>query len=712
MNRPMSFFRIVLLTIVFTSPLIAGEGMWMLDAINKLPLASMKPNGLQLTAEQIYSANGTSLKDAIVLLGGGTSSFISADGLMMTNHHVAFAGIQSLSSVQDDYLKNGFLASSRAEELSTSYTAQIVRDIRDVTAEVKSALSDTMTPDQRDRAIKAKSTEIEKAAKGTSDLTARVTDVYNGVKYYLFTFETLSDIRLVYAPPGAIGNYGGEVDNWMWPRHTGDFSLMRAYVGPDGKPAKYSKDNVPYHPRAFLPISTKGVSDGSFAMIMGFPGRTFRLRELTGVEVLRDDQMPATIDLYRTRIDVVEARGKLDRGVAIKYASKIRGVENTFKNYQGVLEGMRRSDIVEIKRQQEAAFLKYVNANPAMKAKYGTILDDLAKANAEVKGFARKAVFATNLSTGVDIIRVATRFKQFATAPDHGEKEAAAMREFLAGLFKNYDSAVDKDLLVALILKSAELPASQQFAALKEMYGSKTGSDREKAVRNFVNDLYEDSRITTPEGCEQLLQKDPEKILKDDYIQFIIRIEPEITAVNQQSARVNAYIASLRQKYVEGLIASKQNELTYPDANRTIRFTYGVVKGFSARDAVEYKAVTTLSGVMEKETGEEPFVVPSKLKELWTKKDFGRYADPKLNDVPVAFTSDLDITGGNSGSAVINGNGELIGCAFDGNWEGVVGDYYFQDSLNRTISVDMRYVLFILDKYSNAQNILKELVIR
>jgi hypothetical protein len=517
---------------------------------------------------------------------------------------------------------------------------------------------------------------------------------------------------MVFAPPSAIGNYGGEVDNWMWPRHTGDFALMRAYVGPDGKPAKYSKENVPYHPKLFLPFSAEGVSEGSFTMILGFPGRTFRYREASGVELLRDEVMPTSIDLYKTRMDIIDLWGKKDRAIELKYANRVRSLANTYKNYLGVLAGMRRSDLLTRRRSEEADFIAYVNSSPLLKTRYGNVLADLAEADSDSRSYARKASLLQNLTTGVDILRLATRFRQFATVAEPAEKDAAAVREFATSVFKNYDLNVEKATLIALILKSADMPAGQQIAAFREIVGSRTGEARAKEVAEFVNDLYESTDLATPEGTLKLLARGPEKIMKDDYVKLSAKIDPDQLSTQQHTSRLAPLFTTLRGKYMEALMGWKKETVMYPDANRTIRFTYGLVKPLHARDAVDLDEVTTLGGVMEKETGEDPFIVPARLKELWQKKDFGRYADPKLNDVPVAFIANMDITGGNSGSPVINGKGELVGCAFDGNWESVVGDYVFQEPLNRTISVDARYVLFILDKFAHAENIMKELVIR
>jgi hypothetical protein len=721
MKRTLTLIVVVLLAAgTFVGSRWMDEGMWLLDSIGKLPLADMKKHGLELTPEQIASTTGPSLRDAIVLLGGGTSSFVSAEGLMVTNHHVAFAGIQSLSSVQDDYLKNGFWARTKGEELSTNYTAQILIGMKDVTAEVLSAVSDTMSAETRTKAIQAKSADIEKAAKGTTDYSCRVSDMYNGVKYYLSTYQSFPDVRLAYAPPSAIGNFGGEVDNWMWPRHTGDFSLMRVYCGPDGKPAKYAKENVPYRPRVFLPISIQGYSEGSFAMIMGYPGRTFRYREAAAVQIARDETLPTTVDLYKSRIDIIENAGAKDRALEIKFASRLRGLANTYKNYLGTLEGMKRADLLARKRNDELKFATYLTGSRDLSAKYGSVLGDLEKAAVELKSFNKKSLLLTNLTTGVDLFRLAGRLKTYAglyrdssgTIVLPSARDRDGVREFIASVFKIYDPGVDKQTFSALVLKGAEMHADQQLPGFRELIGTRTGADREKRVRDFVDELYDESALTTPAGCEKLLAGGPEAINSDGFVTFSKKIDNEQTPVTAKNQKLNARISALRAKFVEAWIGWKKGEVTYPDANRTMRFTYGSVKPYSPRDGVEYKYATTLTGVIEKEQPEEPFTVPARLKELWLRKDYGRYADAKTGDIPVAFLANLDITGGNSGSPVINGKGELIGCAFDGNWEAVVGDYYFQDQYNRTISVDTRYMLFIIDKYSGADNIMKELVVR
>jgi hypothetical protein len=717
------FFLFVLVgsLIVLPATILSDEGMWMLNQLDKLPWSRMKQHGLELTPEQIYNPNGTSIKDAIILLGGGTSSFVSPDGLILTNHHVAFAAIQSVSSVEEDYLKDGFYAKTKEEELSVpSYTAQIVASMKDVTSEILGAVNDTMSAESRAKAIQMKSREVEKAAKGTSDYECRVSEMYFGVKYILYTYEVLRDCRLVYAPPTSIGNYGGEVDNWYWPRHTGDFSFMRVYVAPDGKPAKYSKQNVPYKPKVFLPISISGFDEGAFAMIMGYPGRTFRYRTSLEIELAKNETLPLTMDLFKTRMDIIEAGGKNNRATEIKYSSRWRGLANTYKNYQGTLEGMQHADILKQRTTQEAEFVKFLQSKPELQAKYGNVMKQIADQYELLKSFNRKQLVTGQLISGVDLVQIGARFNNFASSfvkdsvsgdMKPSDADMNEMKDYLSSTFKNIDVNVDKDVMAALIMKAAELPAGQRIKRVDKIVGMHTGEGLQKVVKEFVDDLYKHSKITSLDDCMNLMKKSADDIKDDDFMKFAADVLAENAALQAQVTSFNARISAARAKLLEAWMAWKGPDL-YPDANRTLRLTYGEIKSYNPRDAVHYNFETTLGGVMQKETGVDPFIVSPKLRQLWEKKDFGNYADPKAGDVPVAFLANLDITGGNSGSPVINGKGELIGLAFDGNWEAVVGDYLYQDDLNRSINVDARYILFVLDKYSNAQNILNEMVVK
>ncbi len=703
-----------------TAYAVRDEGMWMLDAINNLPLNEMKKTGLELTPEQIYNPKGTSLKDAVVSVGGGTGSFVSPNGLILTNHHVAYGAIVSVSSVMEDRLKHGFLANKLEEEIQIdNMTAQVLISLRDITDEVLAEVKDDMTAADRQKAISAKLREIERREKGNSDFECRATDVYTGVKYYLFTFEVIKDIRLVYAPPNSIGNYGSEIDNWIWPRHTGDFSFLRGYVSPEGKTVKFSKDNVPYKPKHFFPISNQGFEEGSYQMIMGFPGRTFRYRTAADVKVAFEQALPTTVDLYKTRIEIINKWGKKDRAIELKYANRVRSLENTYKNSLGVLEGMKRIKLIQKKEAEEADFLRFINSNPELTNKYGNILSDMDKLIDDLLQYNKKRMMLMNLQS-TDLYRLALRLMTFTAVPAKDSRgkiiprtdaDRAPIKTFFDAVYKNYVPEVDKELFTALLMKAADLPEEQSFEFVQKIVKGKTGDKRESAIRKFVDDLYRNTDLRTKEKAEKLLKEDDDDIRDDEYVEFAIALDKDDAVVKDRFAKYETQIGLLRTKLMEAYMKWKGENL-YPEANRTIRFTYGTVKTLRPRDAVNLDYVTTLGGVMEKETGSEPFEVPAKLRQLWEKKDFGIYADKRSGDVPVNFISNLDITGGNSGSPILNGKGELTGCAFDGNWEGVVGDYYFEDAMNRTISVDSRYILFVLDKFSGAHNLLNEMQIK
>jgi hypothetical protein len=713
----------ILFLAIFPAWTPPDEGMWMPTQIAKLPWKEMERHGMKLTPAQVFDTSATCLTRAIVLLPGGTGSFVSASGLMITNHHIAFGGIQSVSSVQDDYLKNGFYAATKDAELSLpSYTAEIVTAITDVTGDILAAVSDTMSTATRADAIRAKSRDIEASnqKKADGDTQFRVSEFYNGVKFFLFRTSVLRDVRLVYAPPGSIGNFGGEVDNWMWPRHTGDFAFLRAYVAPDGKHSVYAKDNVPYHPAAFLPVSKKPIEENSFAMIMGFPGRTFRYRTATEIQLSKDELLPLQMKLFKDRMTIIEAAGKNNRATEIKYAASYRGIANTEKNIEGTLFGMKHSNIVAERIDRERQFTQFLESTPDLHKKYGEILPQIAALYEKYKTFDQKQIVLGQLLTGISIFNIganvndlAGTFKKDSTGKDRpADAKLADVKRMATNVFKNYDAGVDRQVMTVLLIDALQLPQNQQILAVQKKFGSaKEGDERNKAVGEFVDKIYKETKLGSLDNVMNVVQRSADDMRDDECVKFVAELQKENVPLMASFNEFNAGINRMRSKLIEAWMAWKGQDI-YPDANRTLRFTYGTVKPYRPRDAVKYDFLSSLGGVIEKESSEEPFVVPAKLHDLWEKKDFGPYTDPSTKDVPVAFLANLDITGGNSGSPIMNGNGELIGVAFDGNWEAVVGDYLFQEPLNRTISVDSRYVLFLLDKFSNAKNILDELVVK
>ncbi len=700
------------------------EGMFMPDKIAQLPWDKFKRRGVKILPTDIYNPAGVSLKDAIVIVGGGTGEFVSAEGLLLTNHHVAFDALVAASSQANDYAGNGFTAMTRTEEMpAKGYRVTITQDLKDVTSEILNGIPETASPADRARAILTKSRDME--ALGTNEaegISVRVMAMNEGLYYYKFTYLELDDVRIVYAPPKSIGYFGGDPDNFEWPRHCGDFTFMRAYVGPDGKPAEYSTANVPYKPKKFLSLSMGGIKEGDFAMVMGYPGSTRRYRESYSVAYNQDIAMPFSIDIYTRQIEALEEAGEKDAELRIKLQSTIFSLSNELKNLSGSVMSMRRANVVEKKQAQEAAFTKWVNEDPARKAKYGEVLPGLEKAYQGLTPTAAHDLLVPQLLNSSDLIAIASFAGRVAADkekpegernPGLGERGVARVRTQIPGILARRNMTVERDLLTYLLRRADELPANQKIEALEKRFGQLKGEARRRAEEDFAREVVDSKRYSTNESLSDLLNLSATQLrdLHDPLLDLAADLSAEFARTQPRQQMFNATVARWRPLLVRAMTEMSATK-PYPDANRTLRFTYGEVKGYVPHDAALYLPFTTLSGVIDKDTGREPFDVPEKLKQLYRARDFGPYATNGGADVPVDFLSTTDIIGGNSGSPIMNGRGHQIGIVFDGNFEGLGNDFFYNETKGRAISVDIRYVLYLLDKFGGAGYLLKEMDIQ
>jgi peptidase S46-like protein len=710
---------------------MADEGMWMPDSIDSLPLAQLKKRGFELKPEEVYSTAKPSLKDAIVQISiGGTGSFVSADGLILTNHHVAFAAVARASTNESDYINNGFLAKSRSEEIpAKNYTVSITQEYKDVTAEVLSVVKPEMSPEEKTSAISKKQQDLQKSAAAGHDsdgIRFQVVEATAGYQYFLYTYLTLRDVRLVYVPPKAIGYFGGDPDNFEWPRHCGDFAILRAYVGPDGKPANNNQANVPFKPKKFLTVNANGIKEGDFAMVMGYPGATYRYRESYSVEYRQNIQLPDQIAFLRRQLETLTTIGEKNPSLKPRLADQIFELNNALKSFEGTVIGLKRMNLVEHKRAEEAAFSRWLENHPAMKAKYGETLPKIAEAYRDLNSFSQKQSVLGNILNSGDLssilqfasARALDREKpQNERAPQFGDNAVAILSARFGKTWNERETEDEVGLLTAALERASQLPENQKLPFVEKLFEGKTPTERKKAEAEFAKRAIENSKFSSFDEVKKLFNASAAEIreLDDPLLKLVLQANDEAAPLASRMSKFNNAIARLRPEYIRGLLEMNQ-ELKkgayYPDANFTLRFTYGEIKGYKPRDAVAYDYQTSLDGVIEKDKGEEPFAVPSKLKELSAKKDYGSYTDARLKDVPVAFLTTNDITGGNSGSPVMNGKGEIIGLAFDGNYEGLGGDYAYNMDTNRTIAVDARYVLFLMEKFAGADYLFNEMQVK
>ena len=718
--RLIGVFSLTLFMLVPVLGLHADEGMFLL---NQLPVEQLRALGFQLTPEQIYRPGGGGLSDAVVMVDGGTGAFVSPDGLILTNHHVAFAAIQMNSSPEHNYIKEGFWAKNRQEELpAPGYDCRITLSFQDITPRVLHGIKKKWTGLKRYKAIEKRIKEIEeKESDEKAGIEAQVVSMYDGMYYYLFKYLRIKDVRLVYAPPEAIGQYGGDTDNWMWPRHAGDFAFMRAYVGPDGKPADYSPDNVPFQSKTYLPISTAGVKEGDFMFIMGYPGRTMRYRTSYSVRYNQEISYPYRIQLFKEMIQLLNKESEKDPSLKIKFASLEMMLSNVLKNNEGMLAGLKKSHLLERKLAMEKQLTGFLNRNPELQKAYGGVLPAIGKLYARQEKWFQRETLLRFMAFGSRMYGFASTIYRWSEEkkkpnlerePRFLDRNIPQIKQRMKIAQRDLHPPTDAKMLELFLLRLANLPEDQKVPAVEEILKRYPGRPKAEAVHEYVQEVYSGTKLADLDTRLKMMDMSHEELMaqNDPLITLAAKLAPAQKQLQDWEQAFSGELSVLRPKFIEALTKWKKTNL-YPDANRTIRLTYGTVKGYEPRDAVVYKYITTLRGVLEKDTGREPFNCPPKLRRLEESRDFGRYEDPLLHDVPVDFLGTTDITGGNSGSPVMNARGEYIGIAFDGNYESMTSDWQFDPRLTRTISVDARYILFILDKFSGAKNILEELTV-
>jgi hypothetical protein len=740
MKKVFSFILAVCLVL----PAMANEGMWLPLLLNR-NYADMQRYGLQLSPEELYSVNNSSLKDAIVSFGGFcTGEIISKNGLVLTNHHCGYGAIQSHSTVENNILENGFFAKSYSEEKTNPdlFVRFLVR-MEDVTSKVNATLSDTMSEAERSQQIAKVGRSLSSKATEGTDYDANVKSFYHGNEFYLFVYETYRDVRLVGAPPESVGKFGGDTDNWMWPRHTGDFSMFRVYTAPDGSPATYAEDNIPMKPKHHLPISLAGVKEGDFTMVWGYPGSTDRFLSSFGVQQAIDLYNPTVVKIRDLKLKIMKQYMDEDPATRIAYASKYAQVANYWKYYIGQTAQLKSNKVLTKKQLIEEDFRNWVSGSAARKAKYGEALDMLQRGYKTTDPYIKSKVYVleagllgaatplfafrfnrsveryeqTKVDMKIALKEVESDKKDSVKTYFNGrlERMQKALEESVENHYADYNGDLERDLLAnTLQLYYNSIPKEQHPAFFEDVEDDFDGD-----FYAFAQELFEESIFTDKERSMKAAEKLKSKKLRKDWA---VRMGNDFFATYQAGGTTSEEgLKALEEAedaqekgyrlFTAGLREMNPKRNYSADANSTMRMTYGTVGSYKARDAVKYDHYTTAQGILEKaDPNNFEFNVPNRLLDLIEGEDFGQYANDK-GELPVCFIHNTDITGGNSGSPVINGKGHLIGCAFDGNWEAMSGDIFFEDRLQRTISVDARYILFIVDKYAGATNIIDELTL-
>lgn len=712
MNRIKAGFLAV--TLIATNLIVrADEGMWLPFMLGR-NYEDMKKHGLNLSAEEIYSINNASIKDAVISFGGFcTGEIISNKGLILTNHHCGYDAIAGASTSEHNYLDNGFWAKNHSEEIAVpGLTATFIIRIQDVTAEITKELNASMTEAERAAKIKEISDILTKEAVNGTHYEAFVRDFFEGNEFYLFVKETFKDVRLVGTPPQSAGKFGGDTDNWMWPRHTADFSMFRIYAGADNKPATYSAENIPFTPRHHLPVSLKGVKENDYAMIMGFPGSTDRYLSSFGVEQAVTIEQPKRVDIRAKKLQIMKSYMDKDVDVRLKYSSNYAQVANYWKYFIGQTEQVKNNNVIGKKQELEKEFSSFIKG----KQEYASVLGDMESAYKTMASSVFIDVYQSEFIYTVDANVTAFRYKFYLDAVASGDTARASMfltrlNQITADYYENANLAIENDIIREVFkMYVRDIPMDQMGPLTK-----KIAAKGDKGVDAYMKKVVSKSIFTDKARFEKFAANPSEKALKaDPLFMLVMDISNAHEAVTgtEEVAGAHDKLDRANRLFVKGIREMQPDKKFYPNANSTMRLTYGNVLPYSPKDAVYYHYTTSIDGVMQKEDPSNPeFHIDPRMKEVWKAKDWGQYADKETGELVVNFLTNNDITGGNSGSPVINGDGQLIGTAFDGNWEAMSGDIYFEPVIQRTIVCDIRYVLWLVDRCYGATNIINELTL-
>ncbi|MBI5219902.1 MAG: S46 family peptidase [Bacteroidia bacterium] len=711
MNR--FFLMIVLYVSAGVLQAHPDEGMWIPILLEKYNYEDMKKKGFKLTPEDIYSINKACMKDAVVIFGRGcTGEIVSGHGLILTNHHCGYPQIQNHSSLEHDYLTDGFWAMTKKDEIANpGLSVQILERMEDVTQKVLDGVTGEET---RQVTIKVNIEKIAKEAVAGTHFNVVIRPFYNGNEYYLFIYEEFKDVRLVGAPPSGIGKFGGDTDNWMWPRHTGDFSLFRIYANKNNDPAEYSPDNVPYKPKKFFPISLKGVKKGDFTMVFGFPGRTTEYLSSSAVEMISQVEDPNIVNILRNILDIMGADMETSGKIRIQYSSKYAGVANYWKKLWGESKGLRKINAVKKKKMLEEKFQNWANSNDELKKKYGNILSEMEKNYKEITPYKLAVDYISEAFFGIDLMDLLRELDVLTLDTKKEEAEIPGtitnLKAYSKKFFKDYNLPTDKKIFITMVKMYSENVDIKFIPGIYDFIDKKFKGN----ISEYADFVYSKSMLADETKLNEFLDSYKlsrlKKFMKDPAYKFYISFMDVLSKVQGESGIYTYKLDLLNRAYMTGLREMQKDKIFYPDANFTFRIAYGQVSDYEPMDGVYYNFYTTLDGIMQKDDSTiYDYNVPKKLKELYKKKDYGRYGENGV--MKVAFTTSNHTTGGNSGSPVLNGNGELIGINFDRNWEGTMSDIMYDPSQCRNISLDIRYALFIIEKFAGAKHLIDEMKI-